>query len=167
MVYSPNYIDKKSVDSEIRGFEKLNDWSFLLLPRVHFPLFYQCFCDLFLLMFLLKFETPEGKNKNRILSSITLNSLLLILATSLYCSTASSTLPLTTSQDADSGIILGQTRYQTLSKQCLNLDINIQGEPWYLCSKRLSPCFCKVQSVEPDYIRISWYPSCNCMWTYL
>ena len=25
MIYLPNYIDKKGVDSEIRGFEKLND----------------------------------------------------------------------------------------------------------------------------------------------
>ena len=49
MIYLPNYIDKEGVDSEIRGFEKLNDWSFLLLLRVQLPLFYQCLCDLFLL----------------------------------------------------------------------------------------------------------------------
>ena len=39
--YSPNYIDKKGVDSEIRSFEKLDDWGFFLLPRgVQFPLLY-------------------------------------------------------------------------------------------------------------------------------
>ena len=49
LIYLPNYIDKKGVDSEIRGFEKLNDWCFLLLPRVQLPFFYQGFCDLFIL----------------------------------------------------------------------------------------------------------------------
>ena len=39
-------------------------------------------------------------------SALTLNSLLLILATNLYCCTASCILPLTTSHDTDSGTIL-------------------------------------------------------------
>ena len=39
-------------------------------------------------------------------SALTLNSLLLILATNLYCCTASRILPLTTSHDTDSGTIL-------------------------------------------------------------